>query len=495
MTKIALADNHAPDHDVHKNGQVERQEVYKQTMALLERLQALADQEPEERQAAWSEHLAALQNLMSATEPGSSPDRHLTTAQLKAFGKLLRDKRNAAGLSRVQLARRAKVSDATIKFLETAKHKLSRATLIRLINVEELKLTWSDAPGQQAPPSEERVPPPIALSPISNLNCFVSPSHEPVREVAAMGRILNGAGGHVDQAGAYLDPQSAVAYLSLCQQNPVIAGLRAKLPLAEAARRILAMSGSAAALQLLALGPGDGKLEVRLLQHLADAAHSPSLDLCLLDVSQPLLSGALKHAGEVLGERSRVWGMQCNFHDLPLYNHLFASQVPTKRSRVICMLGGTMADIDNEPRFFQHSLQSSARGDLLLLDMPVARGSTQAPEEIKKRDRDWSRGLSVAHTNWLSGPIWRHCRDITNVAFHWALDTHCAIPGSYALNAVATVQSRDREERHFSMFRFKRYSPSRVAECLSNLGWDEMAQIPYGDDEPTSLGLFCKRTH
>lgn len=55
----------------------------------------------------------------------------LTHKQLQEFGKLLRDKRNAAGLSRVQLARRAKLSDATIKFIESARHPPSRATLIR----------------------------------------------------------------------------------------------------------------------------------------------------------------------------------------------------------------------------------------------------------------------------------------------------------------------------------------------------------------------------
>ena len=216
------------------------------------------------------------------------------------------------------------------------------------------------------------------------------PSYEPVREVAAVGRLLNGAGGHVEQTNAYLDPQSAAAYLALCQQNPIISGLRARTPLAEAARRIIATSGPVD-LQLIALGPGDGVLEVRLLQHLAEAAHTPSLDLCLLDISQPLLSCALKHADDFLKDRSqvRVWGMQCNFYDLPLYSHLLTTRATKKRQRVFCMLGGTMADLDNEPRFFQHSLQACDQGDLLLLDMQVARGSCFEADEIKKRDKAW----------------------------------------------------------------------------------------------------------
>jgi transcriptional regulator with XRE-family HTH domain len=74
------------------------------------------------------------------------PERPPTRDQLIAFGKLLRDKRNAAGLRRVQLARKAKLSDTTIKLLESARHPPSRATLIRLIGVTELKLGWADVP-------------------------------------------------------------------------------------------------------------------------------------------------------------------------------------------------------------------------------------------------------------------------------------------------------------------------------------------------------------
>jgi hypothetical protein len=159
------------------------------------------------------------------------------------------------------------------------------------------------------------------------------------------------------------------------------------------------------------------------------------------------------------------------------------------------MLGGTMADLDNEPRFFQHSLQGCDRGDLLLLDLQVAHGSCFEADEIKKRDKDRARGLSAAHAAWLSGPIWRHCKDVISVDFHWSLDTHCPVPGSYALNAVATVQSRGRDDRQFSMFRFRRYAPSKLSECLRSLGWDEILEVSYGDEEPASLRLFHKRTN
>ena len=82
-----------------------------------------------------------------------------------------------------------------------------------------------------------------------------------------------------------------------------------------------------------------------------------------------------------------------------------------------------------------------------------------------------------------------------SVEFHWNLDTQCPVPGSYALDAVATVQSRGRADRQFSLFRFRRYDPSKLAECLSGLGWEEIGVMPYGGaDQPASLRLFCKHS-
>jgi transcriptional regulator with XRE-family HTH domain len=68
------------------------------------------------------------------------------------MGQLVRDRRCAAKLSRVQLARLAQLSDATIKLLETARVAPSRTTLLRLLNVAALRLRWEDLPGPPRPP-------------------------------------------------------------------------------------------------------------------------------------------------------------------------------------------------------------------------------------------------------------------------------------------------------------------------------------------------------
>ncbi|HRI54833.1 MAG TPA: helix-turn-helix transcriptional regulator [Pseudomonadota bacterium] len=93
------------------------------------------------------DEIAHLSSAPGDVPPSSRLTPALTRKQLQDFGRLLRDKRNQAGFSRVQLARKAKLSDATIKFIETARHPPSRATLLRLVGVPELGLRWADTPG------------------------------------------------------------------------------------------------------------------------------------------------------------------------------------------------------------------------------------------------------------------------------------------------------------------------------------------------------------
>ena len=83
--------------------------------------------------------------------------------QWQRFGALLRERRNAAKLSRVKLARQAKVCDTTIKFTETARHRPSRATLMCLLAIADLHLTWADVPSRHEPPAEKNVIPAASL--------------------------------------------------------------------------------------------------------------------------------------------------------------------------------------------------------------------------------------------------------------------------------------------------------------------------------------------
>lgn len=80
-----------------------------------------------------------------------------------ALGTLVRLRRELAGLSRSKVAKRARIAEATLKLLENG-HRPSRSTLLRIVNVPELRLTWEEvAPlyGEALlPPLAQTVPPP-----------------------------------------------------------------------------------------------------------------------------------------------------------------------------------------------------------------------------------------------------------------------------------------------------------------------------------------------
>lgn len=147
-----------------------------QAMDLATQLRALAAQALPEHRSTWAESVGSVQEVVQFLESDGSrplPKRAgcpVTKVQMQQFGRLLRDRRNAAGLSRVQLARRAKLSDATIKFTETARHPPSRATLLRLVGVEELNLRWADTPGYS-----------IGAAPAVAETELASPAAEPFR--------------------------------------------------------------------------------------------------------------------------------------------------------------------------------------------------------------------------------------------------------------------------------------------------------------------------
>lgn len=56
---------------------------------------------------------------------------------------------------------------------------------------------------------------------------------------------------------------------------------------------------------------------------------------------------------------------------------------------------------------------------------------------------------------------------------------------------MATVRAPQHPDRRFSMFRITRYDPSKLSQCLQELGWDELDAQSYVGDY--SLRLYRKR--
>lgn len=310
---------------------------------------------------------------------------------------------------------------------------------------------------------------------------------------------MSSRGGSVEQTYAYLDHKSATNWYQLSTQSEYASKYRAKTPLEEMARGILAESQHAR-FDVIALGSGDAMQEVRLVQHLLDQAEAKNLmgdtRLFLVDISQPLLSVAYQHASKALGQRGvYLCAVQGDFHQWPQYTQLHHIEERSHRRRIVCMFGNTIGNLDNEARFFEHTLVGLGIGDLLLVDFLLAYGSPEQPEEIERRDPSLSRPVPPAHVEWLGGPIWRYCKDVVDVNLSYRLDLKCQFPGAYTLDTIAKVRLRDGRERTFSTFRFKRYDSQRFADTLRQFGWELLADLPFGPDpaKPVMAALLFRK--
>ena len=296
----------------------------------------------------------------------------------------------------------------------------------------------------------------------------------------ALVNVLGGPGGTLEQTYLFLEPQSANDFMALSTSAPVFIGFRNAAPLEQIAA-VIAKRCSGVGIDVAGLGSGDGQNEVRMVQALARSRGAGAdLRLFLLDISHTLLNVAYKHATSTLASSGvEVIGMHGNFHDLARYSILRASPA-SRRRRVYTLLGGTMANLDNEVRFFQDLGQCAATDDLCVIDIQLAYAPAERPDEIRRKDPPLSSEYVGPHFKWLRGPLERHCQGVASVELHVDLMTHCPVPGSYELDNIAHVKMRDGIERRFMMWRVKRYDPERLAKCLDELGWETISTMKYG---------------
>lgn len=449
-------------------------EVQAQLVATLQTLQRV-EQEAGAAVPGWASHITHLIQVALRVLSGPEPEQRepsdpsaVQPEQAHAFAAVLRDKRTAAGLTQEGLAERSGLSKRTISNIETSGQAPSRSTLVRLLAVHELRLAVSDfSPDVKADP---------AWAP----NCWLSPQYNPSELMKDMVNLVNGPGGQLDQTFLYLEPQSANDYMALCTTAPVFVGFRAAAPLEQIAAEVVRRSAGGS-LDVAGLGSGDGQSETRLTQAIARGL-SPSADLCLylLDISHTMLSVAYKHARSALSAAGvKVFGLHANFHELARYEFLRAGPA-SRRRRLYTLLGGTMANLDNEVRFFQDLGQCAAADDLCVLDLQLTYAPVERPDEIRRLDPPLATPGNPPHEQWLTGPIERHCEGLASIHLSTSLTTHCPVPGSYELDILGHVSMRDGLQRQFLVWRVKRYDPERLAKCLDELGWECLSTMKYG---------------
>ena len=392
------------------------------------------------------------------------------------FASELKTAREAARLSQQDLADHAGVDVRTIRNLEHGTVRPSADTLARLRSVPAVGL-----PDPASSSQPDLVP-----------NAYLVPHHDAIGLARDMTQAFAAPhGAHVEQTWLYLDAASAADWLALSSSGPYAQAFRDSMPLAELARVVSGCVGSKG-LDVHALGAGDGKSETRLVQYLCDRRQVVDLRLCLLDISPPLVHAAYRHAADAVEPRGvACFALVGNFLDLRRIPVLSYRPACSPRERLYTMLGCTWQNLTDGPAFLRQLGDVANAGDLLALDVRLARAPAGDVAAITAAEPVLTQGPPPSCHEWLSGPIRRYCEGYQAITFRAELLPRGLPPGSYEINLLADVTMRPGrgERRTYCVLRGKSYDPAQLATALEPLGWRTLQSWPYGLGERPDHGL------
>jgi len=390
----------------------------------------------------------------------------------------LAEAREARSLSRRRLSEEANLSSPTAQMIETGNRMPQLDTVERLADVLKVSPAWL---GYGAPPVR-RV-----------LNYRTAPGYDPLKLGRELADLSSGCGGRVDQAMLYLDPYGAAQYATVAETYK-------GLPLRQAASQITSLYQEP--LTVLALGAGTARHEVRFVEQLIQQQSrtfddgESAIDFYLVDMSQPLLSTAYKYTAETLARYNvPIVAVEGDFTKLPSYMDYFASPRGPRR-KVVTMLGYTLGNFNNEVTFIRDSLVGLIQGDLLLVDYLIRLAPPSKPTAIKEAEPLFNqrrrKDFHDTYISFLLNPLTRHYGHNARIEVEPVLDTgSCPIPGSYAIEMRATIETED-GRKSFVAASYKRYDSASFDAALRNEGWERVGSWEFGDDRPSALSLFRK---
>jgi len=312
-----------------------------------------------------------------------------------------------------------------------------------------------------------------------------------------------GNGGRIEQSLSYMDPWSARSWLSVAN-HPDYQNAQNGTPfhsVAESVRDTLIETPDwdKQSLEVIILGPGDCKQEIRLIQMIREQLPSiKQFYICLIEISQELLHCAESNLANAFKNESNVFVLSVpgDFTHLPQYHELFFTPYRSQRKRLLVMLGATFANLDSEIEFVRHSLGGFRTGDMLLADFGLTvYGPAHDKEQIQAKDpylqsnNRWKSTLE----EFIVGPFKRLREDYKHIDFSPTLDeTFCVVKGSYCIEMKVTVTCKDESKKIFYVHRVKRYDGKQLVKAVCAEGWNTRNGWVYGSYQERALNLWQK---
>jgi phenylacetate-CoA ligase len=291
---------------------------------------------------------------------------------------------------------------------------------------------------------------------------------------------------HIEQSLCYAGAKGGQAWLKVVS-DPGYHAAGEQIPLAGVAAAIRERTGGCD-LEVVGLGPADGRKEVALALELRSRGHHVPL-MRLVEISPPLVDLARSHAEARLNGGTRVRAEQGDLRHVGRKLAGWGREEGAARVRLFTMFGGTFSNLDDELVFLREGLGGAKAGDLLLLDLSVASAPVDRLEEVLKRDPRLSEmgqtGLRPGELAWLQGAladfVGAEGLDVSRAQARVRLNTACCpIPRSYAVEVLAHVPVPEGGERAYSLIYIKRYEPDALAGALRAAGWDEVHRESIG---------------
>ncbi len=318
-------------------------------------------------------------------------------------------------------------------------------------------------------------------------NCWMLLDYDTIQEMEELEAQLSGPGGNIEQTSLYIDPISARNWLKVASQANYRIRNQIDTQFSEAAMMVTHFYREyykTEALDIIALGPGDGDKEIYLTQNLL--GDFKTIRLLLLDVSHPLLRLALKRATTSMGAEPNIdfFAILGNFHYLQRYIRFF-SPTSAKRKRLVTMLGHTWTNLSNEIFFIRNSLAGLQPGDTFLIDFSMVAAPADQIEEVKLKEPRLNESalkkIDHNYESFFTSTLKRYCEGFKSVEYSSILDySTVAIPGSYTIERRAKVKAAGQEDRVFNMYLHKRYDLNQLINTMRQEGWGPIHGWPFG---------------
>jgi transcriptional regulator with XRE-family HTH domain len=375
--------------------------------------------------------------------------------------------RKSLGLSRAELARRCGLSESTIRNLETGRHAPTKQTLAALATV----FPWLQHDAAARGPLTGLLDGgPLCV--LGQQDCLQS--HQQLQSA------LLGEGGHLPLSLVLSDPACALAFGSFRNHHSLSRRLWH-----DVARKVRTALGRQP-LDVWAIACADGRKEVMLCEWLL-ACGLPGLRLLLMEQSVPLLTAAYQHALAKLGREPdvRLGGLQADLLQVPRYR---LSSRP--RRQLFCLLGPLLGLPDGDLWSVQQALLTARCDDLLLLGFDAALSLPGLPLGATSRER--VTDMQPLLRSLVERPFRLLLPDLQSLQLSTVLDvTSCSVPASYTVEVRASVTTKSRKPRRYSVWRSHHYHPQALTESLQQEGWALLQKWQSDEQQPaTGLHLY-----